>query len=88
MNYYPLFRVRSWKNGVRCMSIYILIQLSSEFQNSLCMWHNLLHDVFFIEIIISKTEDLLPKNGTINMFQIANKYVALKCVASVYYITA
>ena len=23
MNYYPLFRVRSWNNGVRCMSLYI-----------------------------------------------------------------
>ena len=23
MNYYPLFRVRSWKNGMRCMSSYI-----------------------------------------------------------------
>ena len=28
MNYYPLFRVRSWNNGVRCMSIYILILLN------------------------------------------------------------
>ena len=25
MNYCPLFRVRSWNNGVRCMSIYILM---------------------------------------------------------------
>ena len=25
MNYNPLFRVRSWNNGVRCMSFYILI---------------------------------------------------------------
>ena len=24
MNYYPLFSVRSWNNGVRCMSFYIL----------------------------------------------------------------
>ena len=24
MNYYPLFRVRSWNNGVRCMSFYII----------------------------------------------------------------
>ena len=24
MNYYPLFRVRSWHNGVRCMSFYLL----------------------------------------------------------------
>ena len=25
MDYYPLFRVRSWNNGVRCMSFYILM---------------------------------------------------------------
>ena len=25
MNYHPLFRVRSWNNGMRCMSLYILI---------------------------------------------------------------
>ena len=24
MNYYPLFMVRSWNNGMRCMSLYIL----------------------------------------------------------------
>ena len=28
MNYYPLFRVKSWNNGVRCMSFYILILLN------------------------------------------------------------
>ena len=27
MNYYPLFRVRSWNNRVRCMSFYILIYM-------------------------------------------------------------
>ena len=27
MKYYPLFRVRSWNNGMRCMSFYILIVL-------------------------------------------------------------
>ena len=25
LNYYPLFRVRSWNNGMRCMSFYILM---------------------------------------------------------------
>ena len=25
MNYYPLFRVRSWNNGMSCMSLYILM---------------------------------------------------------------
>ena len=28
MNYYPLFRVRSWNNGVRCMSFYILMNVT------------------------------------------------------------
>ena len=28
MNYYPLFRVRSWNNGVHCMSFYILIDIT------------------------------------------------------------
>ena len=28
MNYYPLFRVRSWNNGVRCMFFYIIIYYS------------------------------------------------------------
>ena len=28
MYYYPLFRVRSWDNGMRCMSVYILIRMS------------------------------------------------------------
>ena len=27
MNYYPLFRARSWNNGVRCMSFCILIHM-------------------------------------------------------------
>ena len=29
MNYYPLFRVRSWNNGMRCMSFYILNVLNT-----------------------------------------------------------
>ena len=29
MNYYPLFRVRSWNNGVHCMSLYVLTSHSS-----------------------------------------------------------
>ena len=28
MNYYPLFRVRSWNNGVCCMSFYIVMDIS------------------------------------------------------------
>ena len=34
MNYHPLFRVRSWNNGVRCMSIYILM-----------VWYDLTYDM-------------------------------------------
>ena len=33
MNYYPLFRVRPWSNGMRCMSFYILMIIHWE---SLC----------------------------------------------------
>ena len=29
MNYYPLFRVRSWNSGMRCMSFYILMESHS-----------------------------------------------------------
>ena len=29
MNYYPLFRVRSWNNGMRCMSLNILMLLEA-----------------------------------------------------------
>ena len=36
MNYYPLFRVRSWKNGVRCLSFYILIVVHTEYYCSMC----------------------------------------------------
>ena len=28
MNYYPLFRVRSWNKGMRCMSLYILLKIT------------------------------------------------------------
>ena len=28
MNYYPLFRVRSWNNGIHCMSCYFLILMA------------------------------------------------------------
>ena len=31
VNYYPLFRVRSWNNGMRCMSLYIFIGPSSKY---------------------------------------------------------
>ena len=31
MNFYPLFRVRSWNNGMRCMSFYILMDARTLF---------------------------------------------------------
>ena len=40
MNYYPLFRVRSRNNGVRCMSFYILITLEYW-----AKWANYQHEV-------------------------------------------
>ena len=39
-NYYPLFRVRSWSNGVRCMSCYILTKcLGYQFYLKPLMFH-------------------------------------------------
>ena len=35
MNYYPLFSVRSWNNGMRCMSFYILMNL---WYGRIAMW--------------------------------------------------
>ena len=32
-NYYPLFRVRSWNKGMRCMSLYILMNIWCEFND-------------------------------------------------------
>ena len=31
MNYYSLFRVRSWNNGMHCMSLYILLMCISKY---------------------------------------------------------
>ena len=44
MNYYPLFRVRSWNNGVRCMSFCILSDNviaihTSQWQYRGILWH-------------------------------------------------
>ena len=41
MKYYPLFMVRSWNNGVRCMSFYILIGIVANF--TLNAWYLSLH---------------------------------------------
>ena len=38
MNYYPLFRVRSWNNGMRCISFYIFILFVRVVDTSL--WQN------------------------------------------------
>ena len=47
MNYYPLFRVRSWNNGVRCMSFYILT-LSIIDLNFLYQFNLRLHHFWFV----------------------------------------
>ena len=39
MNYYPLFRVRSWNNGVRCMSFYILFNESHTYIWGVSIWY-------------------------------------------------
>ena len=43
MNYYPLFKVRSWNNGVRCMSFYILMNL---WYGRIASWDSLVLVVF------------------------------------------
>ena len=58
MNYYPLFRVRSWNYGMRCMSLYILrkgdlffhisllstlFSLNMIWQYPICVWHYFYH---------------------------------------------
>ena len=40
MNYYPLFRVRSWNNGVRCMYFFILRNTFSNIQLSEKIWES------------------------------------------------
>ena len=37
MNYYPLFRVKSWNNGMRCMSLHILI-ISNQCLDNRAFW--------------------------------------------------
>ena len=39
MNYYPLFRVRSWNNGMRCKSFYILIHMSIHYRTEILKLH-------------------------------------------------
>ena len=57
MNYYPLFRVRSWNNGVRCMSFYILISESTLFSPMSSGEH--LADDIFRYIILSEKRCIL-----------------------------
>ena len=41
MNYYPLFRVRSWNNGMRCMSLHILMGKRGNFSFVLFTFYNI-----------------------------------------------
>ena len=55
-HYYPLFRVRSWNNGVRCMSFYILSYRQSGFHlREKCCLHTLFFIVWFWFTQISQT---------------------------------
>ena len=38
MNYYPLFRVRSWNNGMGCMSFYILMESINTKWSTMCIF--------------------------------------------------
>ena len=52
MNYYPVFRVRSWNNGVRCMSFYIHLNGAlwemKEVHSGICVY---CVDSFFISVM-------------------------------------
>ena len=48
MNYYPLFRVRSWNNGMRCISFYILMGSVIEDKDSKATTNRI--DVSFIHV--------------------------------------
>ena len=50
MNYYPLFRVRSWNNAVRCMSFYILMVAFNPSMDNLYKNMDKLYDVKHITI--------------------------------------
>ena len=38
MNYHPLFKVRSWNNGMRCMSLYMLMAVGIGTASTLKSW--------------------------------------------------
>ena len=41
LNYYPLFRVMSWNNGMRCMSLYSLLSYNNCGTLKLCTWQDI-----------------------------------------------
>ena len=47
MNYYPLLRVRSWNNGMRCISLYILFSclLFWQIRIRVCIFISFLHNI-------------------------------------------
>ena len=48
MNYYPLLRVRSWNNGVHCMSFYILMLYI--YILSYCIWEKVCNSTMRMDI--------------------------------------
>ena len=69
MKYYPLFRVRSWNNGVRCMSFCILLEYMTQKSKSLlcyiflCLNHSSCFNIWLIfvpKVSISTVESLTP----------------------------
>ena len=50
MNYHPSFRIRSWNNGMRCMSLYILFEVNEASKHHLthCCVDLSLHNVIVI----------------------------------------
>ena len=51
MNYYPLFSVRSWNNGMRCMYFYIPPQMSTHLRICL-LWYRSPFCTLYIRLVV------------------------------------
>ena len=52
MTHFPLFRVRSWNNGMRCMSFYILMEWSWILMNEYTFARNIYGKIFMCRNMI------------------------------------
>ena len=74
MNYYPLFRVRSWNNGMRCMSIFFWL---SDYTHSPWIqpdqpWTNC--DTMFLSSSSNTSSRLLPRPTCASKLSLRSTY--------------